>query len=305
VNTVELKDLDLNLLLVLHQLQRRRRVSAVASALGVTQPAVSNALRRLRVLLDDELFLPTSRGMQPTPLALQLAGPVADALDLLHGALNAREAFDPARSARAFRLAMTDIGEIYFLPTLLDQLARQAPQVTLHTLRLSADEMKLAMEAGTVDLAVGLLPQLQAGFFQRRLFSQRYVCLLRAGHALAAQPALSLADFTAAEHVQVAASGTGHGQVDAAIERAGVQRRVRLSVPHFVAVGHILAATDLVATVPARFAEACLAPFGLVQRTHPVALPAFDIHLFWHARVHRDAANQWLRDQLFGTFGGG
>ena len=319
VNGVELQDIDLNLLLVLHQLQRQRRVSAVAQTLGLSQPAVSNALRRLRTLLGDELYLRTPRGMAPTPLAQQLAGPVAEALGLLHGALDgalaARDRFEPATATRCFRLAMTDIGEIYFLPRLLAGLAAEAPGLTLRTVRTQAgpegDPLRPAMEAGEVDLAVGLLPQLQAGFFQRRLFAQRYVCLLRAGHPLAAgaaEAAPTLAEFAAAEQVQVLAAGTGHGQVDALIDAAlagaGLARRVRLTVPHFVAVGHILAATDLLATVPERFAAACAAPFGLVARPHPVALPVFDIHLFWHARMHRDAGHQWLRERLFSGFGG-
>lgn len=299
---MDLKDIDLNLLVVLHQLQRQRSVSAVAATLGLSQPAVSNALRRLRGRLGDPLFLRTPLGMAPTPLALRLAGPVDEALALLHGALNAPDQFQAAASPRNFCLAMSDIGEIHFLPRLLEVLAMQAPQATLSSLRLGADALKQGMEAGQVDLALGLLPQLQAGFHQRRLFSQRYVCLLRAGHPLARKRSLSLADFSAAEHVQVVAAGTGHGQVDALIARSGISRRVRLQVPHFVAVGHILAATDLIASVPARFAEACAAPFGLVQRPHPVALPGFAVHLFWHARVHRDAANQWLRALVVQTF---
>lgn len=316
MNVVALKDIDLNLLRVLHQLQRQRSVSAVAQTLGLSQPAVSNALRRLRTLLGDELYLRTPRGMAPTPLAEQLAGPVADALALLHGALDgalaARDRFDPATATRSFRLAMTDIGEIYFLPRLLARLAAEAPGLTLRTVRTQAgpegDALKPAMEAGEIDLAVGLLPQLQAGYFQRRLFAQRYLCLMRAGHPLAARDAPTLAEFAAAEQVQVLAAGTGHGQVDALIDAAlagaGLARRVRLTVPHFVAVGHILAATDLLATVPERFAAACAAPFGLVARPHPVALPVFDIHLFWHARAHRDAGHQWLRERLFDSFGG-
>ena len=299
---MDLKDVDLNLLVVFNQLLLQQRVGQVAVTLGLTQPAVSNALARLRRLLGDELFLRTPQGMVPTPLAARLAGPVADALGLLHGALNQPAAFDAARSARRFNVGMSDIGEIYFLPTLLDLLARQAPQVTLNTVRNSTANLKAAMQAGEVDLAVGLLPQLQGGFFQRRLFSQRYVCLFRHDHPLARKRSLSLRDFLAAGHVQVVAADTGHGRVDALMARSGTPRDVRLTVPHFVAVGHILASTDLIATVPERFAQRCAAPFKLVQRPHPVALPAFDVHVFWHAQAHRDAANQWLRGLLFETF---
>ena len=149
---------------------------------------------------------------------------------------------------------MTDIGEIWFLPTLMDALAREAPQVTISTVRNTAVNLRDAMEAGQVDLALGLLPQLKAGFFQRPLFSQRYVCLMRRDHALSRAP-LTLDAFSAAEHVVVMSAGTGHGRVDALLDRQGIARRIRLRLPHFVAVGHILAASDMIATVPARFAD--------------------------------------------------
>lgn len=295
---MDLKDLDLNLLVVFNQLLVERRVSRAAEALGLTQPAVSNALARLRKRLGDELFLRTSRGMEPTPFAEQLAEPVAYALGMIHGALNQRAAFDPATSRRAFALAMTDIGEIYFLPGLMEALAREAPGVSITTVRDSAVNLKDEMQAGRVDLAIGLLPQLKAGFFQRRLFRQRYVCMLRKGHRLAKRR-LSLEAFTAADHVMVVAAGTGHGQVDEILARKGIARRVRLTVPHFVAVGHILASTDMVATVPERFAERVAEPFGLTYAEHPAALPPIAINLFWHAKFHRDPANQWLRGLVF------
>ena len=170
---MNLRDIDLNLLVVFNQLLVERRVSKVAEKLGLTQPAVSNALARLRKLLGDELFLRTPRGMQPTPFADELAEPVAYALGMIHGALNQRSSFEPATSQRSFTIGMTDIGEIYFLPKLMDELARLAPGVSVSTVRNAAVNLKDEMEAGHVDLALGLLPQLKGGFFQRRLFRQR------------------------------------------------------------------------------------------------------------------------------------
>jgi len=291
---MELREIDLNLLVIFNQLLVEKRVSAVAETLGLSQPAVSNALNRLRRLLGDELFLRTSRGMEPTPFATQLAEPVAYALGTLHGALNQQIAFAPESSSRHFTLAMTDIGEIYFLPRLADALARQAPGITLGTVRTDAIQLREEMEAGHIDLAVGLLPRLQAGFFQRRLFRHRYVCMYRQGHPLEGQ-LNTVEAFSAAEHVVVLSAGTGHSQVDALLERSGVRRQVRLKVPHFVAVGHILQGSDLVATVPERFAERCAGPFGLRYCPHPVALPEIAINLFWHAKFHRDPGNRWLR----------
>jgi DNA-binding transcriptional LysR family regulator len=168
--------------------------------------------------------------------------------------------------------------------------------------RNTAVNLRDAMEAGQVDIAIGLLPQLKASIFQRRLFRQRYVCLFGATHALAAKPKLTLKDFCAAEHLLIKAAGTGHGQVDELMATQGIARRIRLTVPHFVAIGHILRSTPMIATVPERLAQSIAEPFGLVWRTHPVALPQIAINAFWHARFHRDPGNQWLRGVLFDRF---
>jgi len=182
---MELKRLDLNLLLVFHHLLQAKRVSAVATVLGMSQPAVSSALGRLRQSLGDELFLRTQHGMTPTPYALQLAEPVAMALEGLQQALNVRAAFDPLHSTRSFTLAMTDVGEMYFLPVLIDALAKAAPGVTLQVVSVTQASLKEDMASGRIDLALGLLPQLQAGFFQQALFTQKYIGLMRKAHPLA------------------------------------------------------------------------------------------------------------------------
>lgn len=302
MNAIALHQIDLNLLVVFQQLMQQRQVSRTAALMGVSQPAISNALARLRTLLDDPLFVRTPAGMQPTPRAQALAEPVAQALAQLHSALNVGEAFDPARSERQFQICMTDIGEIYFLPWLVATLAERAPRITLSTLRNTAVNLQEEMANGHVDLAIGLLPQLKGGFFKRQLFTQRYVCLMRQGHPLARRT-LSEAAYTAAEHVLVVAQGTGHGQVDELLAKRGLRRRVRLTVPHFVAMGHLLSQTDLLATVPERLAQALLDPFGLVAKPTPVALPEASISVFWHARQHKDLANRWLRGLAFERFG--
>ncbi len=300
---MELQDIDLNLLVLFDQLLVERRVSRVAENLGITQPAVSNALARLRKLLGDELFLRTPSGMEPTPYADQLAESVTYALGMIHSALNQRSTFDPGSSTRAFTVGMTDIGEIYFLPSLMERVRREALHVTLSTVRNTAVNLRDDLEAGKVDLAIGLLPQLKGGFFQRRLFRQRYVCLFRQGHTLDKKK-ISLAEFSAAEHLVVISAGTGHGKVDELLKRSGIERNVRLTVPHFVSVGHILQSTDLVATVPERLAQRLVEPFQLAYVAHPAKLPEVAINVFWHAKFHKAPANQWLRGLVFDAFCG-
>lgn len=292
---MDISKLDLNLLVVFHHLLLQKRVSAVADVLGMSQPAVSSALGRLRVRLGDELFLRTQGGMEPTPYALQLAEPVAVALDGLQQALNVRAAFDPVTSTRRFIIAMTDVGEMYFLPVLIDALARAAPGVTLQVVSVTNAALKEDMATGRIDLAMGLLPQLQAGFFQQALFKQKYICLMRKAHPLAGKNKLNLSAFTEAEHVRILAAGTGHGRVDVALEQKGLRRRFRLTVPHYVALGDVLSHSDLLATVPERFADRTLVPFDLVKRELPIDVDVSAIHQFWHSRLHRDPGHQWLR----------
>jgi DNA-binding transcriptional LysR family regulator len=299
---MELSDIDLNQLVLFQQLMVERRVSKVAENLGLTQPAVSNTLAKLRRQFGDDLFVRTPTGMMPTPFAEQLAEPIGYALGMIHSGLNQASRFDPASVKRAVTIGMTDIGEIVFLPALVERLRQEAPGVSLSTVRTTATNLREDMEAGKVDLAVGPLPQLKAGFFQRRLFRQRYVCLFRKGHALDRRR-ITLADFKAAEHLVIVSAGTGHGKVDELIRRAGVERSTRLTVPHFVSVGHILRRSDMVATVTERLAESLVEPFDLTFRPHPVDLPEIAINVFWHAKVHRSPVHQWLRGMVFDLFG--
>jgi DNA-binding transcriptional LysR family regulator len=298
---MELHELDLNLLVVFNQLLVDRRVSKAAESLGVSQPAVSNSLAKLRKILGDELFLRTPKGMVPTPYADQLAESVSYALSMIHSGVNQRTSFEPSSARRSLTIGMNDIGEIYFLPALIERFRRDAPGVTLSTVRNTTVNVREDLEAGKVDIAIGLLPQLKGGFFQRRLFMQSYVCLMRKGHRLDKRM-ISQSEFSAAEHLVVVSPGTGHGKVDELLQRSGVERSIRLNVPHYVSVGHILQGSDLIATVPERLADRLLGPFDLAKVAHPAKLPDIAINVFWHAKFHRSPANRWLRGVLFELF---
>jgi DNA-binding transcriptional LysR family regulator len=298
---MNLSDVDLNLLLLFQRLMQERRVSTVAEQMNMSQPGVSNALAKLRRRLGDPLFVRGPGGVVPTPFALRLAEPVSQALSILHTALNPETGFDPLLATRTITIGMTDIGEVVFLPALVERLAREAPGIALNTVRNTSVNLSNEMAEGRVDLAIGLLPQLKGGFYQRRLFGQRYVCLFRRGHALEDGP-LTLAAWREAEHLVVVSAGTGHGQVDDWLKQRGVERRVRLTVPHFMSVGYILQRTDLIATVPEHLALQLAAPFSLSMRALPATLPAAPIHLFWHARVQQDEGNRWLREMVIDLF---
>jgi DNA-binding transcriptional LysR family regulator len=299
---MELHEIDLNLLVVFNHLLVERRVSKVADNLGISQPAVSNSLAKLRKLFNDELFLRTPKGMEPTPFAEQLAESVGYALSMIHSGVNQRTSFDPATERRSFTVGMTDIGEIVFLPELIARAKRDAPGIALSTVRNTAVNLRDDLESGKVDLAIGLLPQLKAGFFQRRLFKQRYVCLMRRGHRLD-KKRITLAEYAGAQHLVVVSAGTGHGKVDELLQRSGIERTVQLTVPHYVSVGHILQRSELITTVPEKLADRLQEPFGLVKVAHPAKLPEVAINAFWHAKYHRSPANRWLRSIVFELFG--
>lgn len=289
--------LDLNLLRTFVALMEVRKVSAAADRVGLTQPALSNALARLRAALGDELFTRSPRGMQPTPYALMLAPIIRESLQNIERALEQRSQFDAKRSARRFRIAMTDIGEIYFLPRLLDHLEKHAPNVGLGTARNSEIDVAGELASGDLDLALGWLPKLGTGFFQKRLFEQHHRCLMSAANPLA-KGALTLARFLQAKHAVVTSAGTGHAQVEAIMQRRGIKRNIALELPHFVAVPYVLRESDLIATVPEKLALEAATPFGLEVRKPPIADLSFQVNMFWHRRVQKDDANKWLRDTI-------
>ena len=294
-------DTDLNLLRVLDAILRERSVTGAASRLGLTQPAVSNALARLRRTLADPLFVRTPRGMDPTPFAQTLADPVHQALGLFEAALAQRAGFDPAGSARSFRFYMSDIGEIFFLPPLVERVRKVAPGVRIETVALALEDIPTALATGELDIATGFLSALPAPVRSRRLFLDPYVCMMRRDHPKIGAT-LTRRDFVAASHVLVSSMGSGHRVIEEALEKNGITRRIALRVPHFTVLPMVLERTDLLLTIPLRIARALEKQGRLKALKLPVPIPAADIGLHWHERVEQDPGNRWLREQMFDLF---
>jgi DNA-binding transcriptional LysR family regulator len=290
---------DPKLLRLLDLLHRTRSVTRAAELLGQSQPTVSIWLARLRKRLDDPLFVRTPAGMQPTPRAEALIGPVRDALAGLQR-LSAREApFDPARAERAFRICMTDASHITLLPKLLAHVRALAPGVQVAAARID-ERAAEALQSGEADLALGLVPWLEAGFYQQALFPQDWVCLVNARHPRI-RKTLTRRAYEAEGHV-VIVGGTGAELLATALKRAKVARRVVLELPGFLGLGAIVASTDLVATLPRQIGEALAASAGLKVHACPIAVPPFIVKQHWHARAHQDGANRWLRGVCEGLF---
>lgn len=285
--------IDLNLLLVLQAVGQERNVTRAARRLGLSQPAVSSAVARLRQALGDPLFVRSSGGMAPTPRARRLLESVDAAMGLIRQGLQEGESFDSAQSRTSFTLLASEIGERHFLPSLMARLRRTAPHVRVQVRQVSGGSYGAALETGLADLLIGHLSQPLSSLRSRRLFSDRFVCMVRQGHPVLDQP-LTLERYLALDHVVITRRGARDGMVTAALARLGGERRVAIAVPHFTAAPAIVAATDLAATVPAQLvrlhAEGEVAGVAL-----PFDVPPIDVGLYWHERLQGDAANQWLR----------
>ena len=293
---MNVQDVDLNLLRVFDTVLSERGVTPAAARLGLTQPAVSNALARLRGVFGDPLFVRTTGGMDATPFARQLAEPVRQALALLESALAHGPGFEPATSARAFRFYMSDLGQIEFLPPLVERVQRSAPGVRLEAVGLEVEDIGVALAAGTLDLAVGFLPGLGPPLQRRALFRDPYVCLMRTGHP-AIDKKLTRKKFLAASHALVSYRG-GHRVIEEALDRAGLSRRIALRVPHFTVVPMILERSDLILTLPARVARVFERHGSLKSLPPPVPIPPAEVAVHWHERFEGDPGNRWLRDLM-------
>lgn len=295
---LDLKALDLNLLVTLDVLLAEHHVTRAAERLNLSQPAVSVHLARLRDVFGDPLLLPGPRGMRPTARADALREPLREALEGLRRAVAKPDAFDPAQATHSWRIAAFDYAEMVVLLPVLAGLRAAAPGTRLAVVQTPPATLGRLAERGDIDLALHTHDGAPEGLHHRPLFTERYVLAGRAGHpGLKRRP--TLAQFCRLEQVVVSPDGGGFtGPTDAALAARGMSRRVVLSVPHFLFVGPVLANTDLVAVLPERIVRS---QPGLRQVEPPVEVPGFEMTLLWPERLHRDAAHTWLRDTLVGA----
>jgi len=216
-------------------------------------------------------------------------------------ALSQRSRFEPATSTRRFTLAMTDVGEVYFMPVLIERCRALAPGVEIASVRANAATLKDEMETGRVDLAIGAFEDVSEALYQRQLFRQRFVSMFRKGHPLDGAK-VDLARFVAATHLIVDAAQSPYDRINALLDKAGVGTSSRFRVPHFTAVPYIVSTSELVVTVPQKLAESASKPFGLKWIEPPLALPTLQTNVFWHRRFNHDPGNQWLRGLIADVF---
>jgi DNA-binding transcriptional LysR family regulator len=291
-NTPGAGDLDLKLLRLLDALYATRSVTRTAERMALSQPTVSIGLARLRKMLADPLFVRTTDGMQATPRMEDLMPSVRQVLSGMSQLISSASHFDAATSERTFRIFMTDASHITLMPSLFAHVHAQAPGIRLEAATIGPN-MAAELQSGEADLALGLIPGLEAGFYQQALFDQDWICLCNPKHPrLGTQ--LSLKAWLSESHVGIV-SGTGASLLDKALQQIGQQRRVQLALPGFLGLSAILLSSDLIATLPRHIGETLAHAAGLRVLACPLPIEGFTVKQYWHTRFHHDPANRWLR----------
>lgn len=294
--------LDLNLVRVFVAIYEARSVTQAAERLALTQPTLSYSLAKLRDAYADRLFLRGNSGLVPTTLAEQLYEKFSEALAGIEGTLQQRTRFDPERSTRRFRLAMSDIGVLYFAPPLLRRFQEAAPHIEIEIIPVSNATAE-DLIVGRLDVAVGNLPALAASTHSALLFSERYVCLMSADHP-AIGDAMTLDEFIAGRHIMVSSQFSGHRLIDEVLEQKGASRKIVARIPHFTVLPQLLAQSDLLVILPSRVAGLYVSQGGLKALELPVPIPHFEVRVHWHVGREPSAAHQWLLDEMVASLGG-
>ena len=302
---MNINSIDLNLFLVFQAIYATRSVTLAGDRLGMTQSAVSNALKRMRERFNDTLFVRSADGMVPTPVAERLIAPIEEGIACLVQAVDQGRTFEPEASSRTFRIAVNDIGQLVMMPELLAVARGVAPGVRFETVDVSMADARQRMLHGQIDIALGSWEPMGPSFYQQRLFDETFVVLMSKASPLGTRESIELDDYLAAEHIAYRPQGTTDSQLQQTLDRAGAldRRRVVLTAAHSLGLSSIVAASGLLLTAPARLAKAMV-----TSRTdlHAVMAPfevmPFEIRQQWHERFHQDSGNRWLRELIFGLF---
>ena len=298
-----LRQLDLNLLYVLVVLEEKRSVSAAALTLQKSQPAVSGALARLRLFFNDPLFVRSGNSMQPTPRASALIEAARQVLERVGTDIVSTRSFEPGSNRQTISIALSDVGEVVFLPALLRDLRRLAPNALVRSVSLPAADVAAGLESGSIDLAIGYFPDLKkSNFFQQALFTDTFASLLRLDHPVSARK-LTLKQYLQLEHAVVHAESRTEEVMERYLARRKIRRKVVLSTPHFASAPIIVAQSDLIVTIPEPLARYFAQVSANVRTVGlPFDAPRIQLKQFWHRKFHHDERNAWLRSRVCELF---
>lgn len=287
---------DLNLIRAFVSIYETKSVTQAAERLNLTQPTISHSLSRLRELYNDRLFSRGNLGLIPTAVAERLYEQLSVALMAIEGTLDSRASFQPLNSTRRFRIALSDIGSLFFTPPLLRRFQTVAPQIQAEFVQLS-DNLLDDLARGTLDLAIGSLPSLHSHTRNEFLFHERYVCLLSQDHPCTDE-VIDMETFSRARHIMVTSPSSGHALLDGALAEKGIQRNVVALVPQFSVLPSLVEGSDLVVVLPSRVAKLYATQRYLKTADLPVDIPGFEVRMHWHPRQENSAAHKWLRDEV-------
>lgn len=298
-----LRNVDLNLLVILDALLDERHVTRAALRIGLTQPSVSNALNRLRAVFGDELLVRTPSGMEPTPRALQLQRPMRRVLREIEKIVEEDSDFVPATAQNLFRLRMGDLHNVFFLPPIIAEMERTAPGIQLSVSYMPPDETVNALMNDEIDLAISIGLDHPKSIRSTQLYTDRLVCVMRQGHPAASRE-MTLDLFLSLNHIKVAQSPADPRFIDDELARQSLIRKIPLQVQHWLVAPDIVENTDLVSTTWKRIVDHYCRDSNLVSVPLPFGPKAYKFRIYWHRRYDGSAANGWLRSIVLNSSSG-
>ncbi|MCL6414811.1 LysR family transcriptional regulator [Aestuariirhabdus sp. Z084] len=292
---MNLSDIDLNLFVVFEAIYSEGNLTRAGQVVGITQPAVSNALSRLRDTFDDQLFIRSSQGMVPTPLAQNIIGPIRQSLQLMRNSVQHGDEFIPASTDKLFRFSMGDLTEALFLPAMFSRMAKVAPKVRIESFQVKRREASKELASGRLDFVIEANLPLDEQLHHVQLYEERYVCVLRQGHPLATD-ALTPEQYLSLDHIQVSSRRSGLGYVDLALGKLGLQRRIALRANYNLMAANVIKASDMALTIP--YSLVANDPGLKVLELPFKGVDPLQCHLYWHGNAEHDPAGVWMREFL-------
>jgi DNA-binding transcriptional LysR family regulator len=294
---MKLSNIDLNLFVVFDAIYTEGNLTRAGEIIGITQPAVSNSLSRLRTLFNDPMFVRTADGMVPTPVAQNIVGSVRQALGLIRSSVQESESFDPLASDKRFRVSMTDLNQSIMLPYLFDRINQDAPQVSIDCYHVRRRDMNIELASGNLDLAIDIPLAPDPQIRQAALFSHPHVCVVRKNHSIVGDK-IDLTTYLNISHIHISSRRGGLGHVDLALGKMGKRRNIALRTQHYLATPELVSRNDLALTVPSIYADFLVSRYSVKYMELPFEVPHLESYLYWHESTDRDQANRWMRELM-------
>ena len=296
---MKIKDTDLNLFIAFDVIYTEKNLTKSGQVLGITQPAVSNALARLRDLFNDELFIRTSRGMIPTPVANQLIGDIRNALSLIQNTISVSEKFDPSTANMTFKISIGDTSEYRLLPLLIKELAEIAPKVKVETYLTARKDAPRELASGAIDFSIDPPLQSDQHLKHEKIYQEDYVMIVRKDHPILKKQKITIEDYLDLSHIHISNRKTGMGHVDMTLYKLGLSRDIYLRAQHFLVAPYIVEQSDMAITTTKGFAV----DRNLAWRELPFDIDPLVLHLYWHENNDNESSSKWMRDLMLKTYG--